>query len=778
MAKTMHMKGPKIEGQRKPVNFPTTADLVDGLDEKIEEATGGASGAGETSAGLVKLYSTTGDNIDGAMTQAAMTQALQNKVGVNDTISSSKIIVGGGSSLQEVGVVKLYSISGTNTDGTITQAGITNLLNDKVGTNDTISSSKIIMTGGATLQESWNSGGGGSDTLVLSDVSGDVKVGETTTFSIATTSSETINVSSSDTSIATVSLSGTTATITGVAVGYTTITVTVGSLTATYTAIVSKTKVTIPTVSNTAKTYTGSEQSPTVDNEPSSTIATCTGKSGTNADDYTLTYTLTNTNRYEWADNTTGAKEFEWSIAKATVTVPTVSNTAKTYTGSEQSPTVENEPSSAIATCTGKTGTTAKDYTLSYDLNDKSNYEWAGGTTAAKTFPWSIAKAAGSLSVSPTSGTIYKGSTGTFTITTPSDGTITVTSGNTAIATVERNGNTVTITGVKSGTATITVSQAAGTNHNAPSNATYSATIALNVNSTLNSNSWDIISEVSQLGTGDTYWDVGDCKQITLNGKIGNQLTLNQNLCVFILHFNYAMNGTAENNIIWGGFKSALTSGKDVALVDAKYNSSSTDGTICFNMNHKGQTSTSGSAGYYGTNYGGWKGSDLRYDILGATSTAPSGYNTLKTTSNVGYDATAATLTSPKADTLLAALPSDLRSAMRLWTRWIDAVGNSSNVDANIKATVDAITLLTEFEVQGARTYANDYEKNHQTQMAYYNAGNSKVRYKHSDTSSAVYWWCASPSYSNSGFCIVSTSGGASNYYASYSRALAPAFKT
>lgn len=37
MAKTMHMKGPKVNGERKPVNFPTKADLVDGLDEKLEE---------------------------------------------------------------------------------------------------------------------------------------------------------------------------------------------------------------------------------------------------------------------------------------------------------------------------------------------------------------------------------------------------------------------------------------------------------------------------------------------------------------------------------------------------------------------------------------------------------------------------------------------------------------------------------------------------------------------------------------------------------------------
>ena len=93
-------------------------------------------------------------------------------------------------------------------------------------------------------------------------------------------------------------------------------------------------------------------------------------------------------------------------------------------------------------------------------------------------------------------------------------------------------------------------------------------------------------------------------------------------------------------------------------------------------MNHRGQTSNSSSSGYYNTNYGSWKGSDLRYDILGATSQAPSQYNQSKSTSNVGYDATAATSTSPKSD-----------------------------------------TLLTKFEVQCARTYANEYEKNHQKQI-------------------------------------------------------------
>ena len=656
-----HMKGPKVEGKREKILYPTKTDLVEGLDEKLNEL---AENAGETEpasdekAGLMSAADKEKlDGIEAGANNYSLPQASESKLGG----------------------VKLYESTGKNIDGTMTQKAIT----------------EAIASSGS---------GGGADTLVLSTNTLEVKVGETNTFAVATTSSDTVVVSSDKTNIATAEIDGNTITVTGVRLGYATITVTAGNLSATCTAIVSKTKVTIPTVTNTSKTYTGEAQSPTIENEPPTSIATVTGKSASSVGNHELTYALVDENRYEWADNTTGAKIFGWSISRAT----------------------------------------------------------------------------GNLSISASTGTIYKGSTGTFTITTPSDGAITVTSNNTAVATVRLDGKTVTVTGVKTGTATITVSQTEGTNYTAPTNATYTATIDLYVDSTLNNNSWETISEISQRGTGDTYWDVGDAKEITLTGKIGNQLTLaNEKLCVFILHFNYKMNGTAENNIIWGGFKSALTNGKDVALADAKYNTTLTDGTVCFTMNHKGQMSTSGSAGYYNTNYGGWKGSDLRYDILGATSTAPSQYNQNKSTSNVGYDATAATLTSPKADTLLAALPSDLRSAMRLWTRWIDAVGNSSNVDANIKATVDAITLLAEFEVQGARSYANEYEKNHQTQMAYYNAGNSKVRYSHSDTSSAVYWWCASPFCNgNADFCCTSTSGGASYTSAYRSYALAPAFKT
>ena len=144
------------------------------------------------------------------------------------------------------------------------------------------------------------------------------------------------------------------------------------------------------------------------------------------------------------------------------------------------------------------------------------------------------------------------------------------------------------------------------------------------------------------------------------------------------------------------------------------------------------------------------------------------------------YDATQAAITSPLSNTLMAALPSDFRNVLRLWTRWMDSKGNKSNVDANVTSCVDAgISLLTEFEVFGTRSYANQYEQNHQVQCAYYVAGNSKVKYRQSSTGTSAGWWESSAGYNSvSGFCYVAADGSARYNSACYAYGLAPAFKT
>ena len=165
------------------------------------------------------------------------------------------------------------------------------------------------------------------------------------------------------------------------------------------------------------------------------------------------------------------------------------------------------------------------------------------------------------------------------------------------------------------------------------------------------------------------------------------------------------------------------------------------------------------------TNSGGWKGCDLRYDVLGSTN------------SN-NNDAGTTTATSPVSGTLMAALPSDLRAVMKPMTIYTDNTGGGSNTASYVTASVDYLPLLAEFEIFGTRSYANSAEQNYQQQYQYYKNGNSKVKYRHSSTSSTALWWERSPHYSNSYyFCFVNTTGNATTNSARYSRGLAPAFR-
>lgn len=241
---------------------------------------------------------------------------------------------------------------------------------------------------------------------------------------------------------------------------------------------------------------------------------------------------------------------------------------------------------------------------------------------------------------------------------------------------------------------------------------------------------------------------------------------------VYILGFNH--NSTKEGTgIHFGGFKTAQTGGTDICLVDSKYNTDVNNGSKLFNMNHWGSSSSP-----YNTNYGGWAACDIRYDILGSTDKAPTPYGSTKTTSATGQDPSAACATNPVANTLMAALPADLRAVMQPMTKYTDNKGNSSNVAANVTKTIDYLPLLSEFEIFGARSYANQYEKDYQAQYAYYSAGNSKVKYRHSSTGSAARWWERSPRCNTStAFCRVDAGGDANSNSSDYSYGLAPAFK-
>lgn len=423
-----------------------------------------------------------------------------------------------------------------------------------------------------------------------------------------------------------------------------------------------------------------------------------------------------------------------------------------TYNGGAQSPSWNNYNTARMTLGGTTSGTNAGNYNATFTPTD--DYRWSDGTTTAKTVAWSIGKATGTLTVSKSTVNLSPNMlTDTFTIGGNHDGTVSVVSNNTGIATVSRSGNTVTVSHVNktTGSTTITVSCTAGTNYTAPANKTVNVEAKF-VSAVLNENDWSVIRDVSDASEGSNYWAVGDRKAVTVNGTVGTQ-AINGTYYVYILGFNH--NSSREGTgITFGTFKTALSGGTDICLIDSHYNDYSTGGQKWFNMNHSSNT-----------NSGGWKGCDLRYDVLGSTNT------------NNG-DATSTTATSPVSGTLMAALPSALRAVMKPMNIYTDNTGGGSNTASYVTKTVDYLPLLAEFEIFGTRSYANSAEQNYQAQYQYYKNGNSKVKYRHSATSSTAYWWERSP-YCNlsTAFCDVDTNGYASDYYARYSFGLAPAFR-
>lgn len=416
--------------------------------------------------------------------------------------------------------------------------------------------------------------------------------------------------------------------------------------------------------------------------------------------------------------------------------VPTQSGTL-TYNGASQSPTLSGYDATKMSLSGTQMATDAGSYTMQASLKD-DKYEWPDGTTTAKTVNWSIGKKAGSFTKDKTSIQITTNKkSDTITITREGTGAISASSNDTQVATTSVSGNVITVTGVKSGNCVITINVAEDTNHTAPESQTVNVSVSL-ISNTLNENSWADIKSVSDAGTGATYWNAGDYKNILVNGTVQKQ-SLNMTVRAFILGFNH--NSTKEGNNRIHFQIGKTTSGTDIAFCDSKYSENGTSHGFRMTLNR--------------INRDGWNGSYGRKTLLGNDNTP----------------------TNPLANSFMAALPSDLRDVMKSVTKYTDNTGDISNTAKAVTATTDYLFFLAEFEVQGARTYANQYEQNYQAQYDYYKAGNSKIKYRHDATSTAVCWWCRSANCNDErGFCRVYTDGSAGSVNASDSMGLAPGF--
>ena len=474
-------------------------------------------------------------------------------------------------------------------------------------------------------------------------------------------------------------------------------------------------------------TYTGSTQSPTWKGYDSSMMTIGGVTSGINAGTYTATFTPIG--KYVWTDGTQEAKSVSWTIGRAEVKNVPAQTGSVTYNGSAQSPSWSNYNSSQLTIGGTSSATNAGSYSATF--TPTSNYKWSDGTTTAKSASWTIGKATGSITLSASSLSLtYPKTSGTITVTRPGSGTVTASSGSTNIATVSVSGTTITVTAKATGSATITVNVGADTNYTAPSSKTFTVAVTL-VSKTLSSNSWAVIKAVSDAGQGANYWSVGATKSVTINGKVGATTISSLKVDAFIIGFNHNSGKEGSNRI---HFLLGKISGKFVGLVDSSYGSTtSTSGAFTMNTSN--------------TNSGGWGSSQMRSKVLGSAS----------------YP------TSPTANTLMAALPSDLRAVMKSCTKYTDNKGGG-NTASNVSSTTDYLFLLSEYEVFATHQYCNDAEPNYQAQYDYFKAGNSKVANKHSATGTAAVWWLRSPGYINirynTSFCAVSSSGSLASYTA------------
>ena len=499
----------------------------------------------------------------------------------------------------------------------------------------------------------------------------------------------------------------------------------------------------------------------------STTVVVKAGSYPTSKDDAAAVYTLKSTTRNQYASsaltvtgltngtkyyiaffpettdggiNTATSQRTTGTANKITIsTEPTQSGTL-TYNTNPQTPSWSGYDTAKMTIGGTTSGTTAGSYTATF--TPKTDYRWSDGTTAAKEVTWTIGKAAGSLTVSPTAITLNAtAKTATITVTRAGTGKISASSNATGIATISPASSTATgsvtftVSSVNdtTGSATITFSVAADTNYNAPSNKTVAITASFKPTASTTATS------------GVTYTDglSGlDAETVSLFGEaISNNSAITNTTSTVYIDFGsvhrkidigdrvtLALNGT---NYIFDviGFN------HDTLTTAAAYGANTATGKAGMTLQMHDLFAATYGMNSTSTNYGGWMHSDMRNSTM----------VTMK-----GY------------------LPDDWEAIIKPVNK---AYGTGSGSFSGTGTISDSCFLLAEIEIFGVAAHSVSGEG---SQYAYYKAGNSKIKYKNG---SADAWWERSPrTGSSNDFCCVNSNGTAGNLYASYGYGVAFGF--
>ena len=148
----------------------------------------------------------------------------------------------------------------------------------------------------------------------------------------------------------------------------------------------------------------------------------------------------------------------------------------------------------------------------------------------------------------------------------------------------------------------------------------------------LNDYSWDKISAISASGDASNYFEIGDRKEIVLNGTLSKLSLSNYSTYAFIIGFNHNSGREGSGRIHFQIGKTAITGGTDICLI------SGYDDDSDFYMNTRN------------TNFGGWKNSYMRNNICGTSKTSYPG-------------------------TIIGVIPAALRAVLESVTKYTDNTG-------------------------------------------------------------------------------------------------------
>ncbi len=418
---------------------------------------------------------------------------------------------------------------------------------------------------------------------------------------------------------------------------------------------------------------------------------------------------------------------FNVTVNRKSVTKPTWKSNL-TYSGSAQSVSSTsywNNYNTSYMTIGGTTSaTTAGTYIATFTPG--SNYRWADGTTTAINVNWTIDKAAGSLSVSPTTVALNSSnySAGVaVTITRAGDGAISYSPSTVTGLTMSLSGNVLTIKGNGStaiSSQTITISVAAGTNHTAPSNKTI----------TVSAQYWTWGSETA---TGDASWWAG------LKNWIANASTSELSACVGktkSVTLTSSVQGTTTHLVRCIGYNCD------------RDKSNTSRNTLTFHTKNCLANTT-----VFGSSNGKWTGSTVRtlctsyYNAFPGKASVATVSKGTATTTDSSQNAT------PTYQDETVFLPSDCEMGFPKGMDWQNGKGYAASYNEFCKQNTS------------------------KTSYQYYTSNSSRIKYYGDSGTSAAYYWERSLRYNYTDIACVVFSDGKPNYsYYNNGYGFAPAF--